>query len=75
MANQEHPNILRQGVKSWNKWRRKYPEIRPDLIESNLHGADLSGVTLIPEDLRGAHLSRAKQEATRTCKQRREEDE
>lgn len=31
MANQEHLDILKQGVEVWNKWRREHPEIEPDL--------------------------------------------
>jgi hypothetical protein len=31
MANQEHLEILKQGVKVWNEWRREHPDIRPDL--------------------------------------------
>lgn len=41
MANQEHLDILKQGVEIWNKWREKHPEIRPDL-----NGADLSYTNL-----------------------------
>ncbi len=49
MANQEHLDLLRQGVKVWNEWRRENPEITPDLRGAVLRGADL----------RGAKLSRA----------------
>jgi uncharacterized protein YjbI with pentapeptide repeats len=31
MANQEHLEVLLAGVKTWNKWRRQNPGIRPDL--------------------------------------------
>jgi len=41
MANQEHLDILKQGVKTWNKWREKHPDIQPDLSEAHLEGADL----------------------------------
>ncbi len=37
MANQEHVEILKQGVDVWNKWRGDNPAIIPDLS-----GADLS---------------------------------
>ena len=31
MANQEHLNILRQGVEKWNQWRQsQYPYLRPN---------------------------------------------
>jgi len=62
MANQEHLDILKQGVKVWNEWRDKDYEIRPDLsranlIGANLIGADLIGANLIGADLIGADLS------------------
>jgi len=31
MANPEHLEILKQGVKKWNKWREDNPDIEPDL--------------------------------------------
>ena len=31
MANPEHLAILKQGVEEWNKWRREYPGVEPDL--------------------------------------------
>ena len=33
MANQEHLDILKQGVKAWNQWRKEHPEVEPDLSE------------------------------------------
>ena len=36
MANEEHLNILKQGVKEWNRWRHQKssdnPDFRPDLM-------------------------------------------
>ena len=46
MANQEHLDILKQGVDEWNKWRDENSEIRPDLSGANLAGADLDGAYL-----------------------------
>ena len=57
--------ILREDVHTWNAWRRRNPDVKPDLRRLNstgfetLVGADLSaanlqGVNLIGEDLRGA---------------------
>jgi len=42
MANQEHLDILKQGVDVWNAWRKQHREIRPDLSEVDLSEADLS---------------------------------
>jgi hypothetical protein len=54
MANPEHLNILKRGVKKWNQWREAHPGIVPNLSEADLRGADLRGA-----DLRGADLNRA----------------
>ncbi len=59
MANQEHLDILKQGVDTWNKWKREHLEIRPDLREANLSGADLTEAILIEADLSRANLSNA----------------
>jgi uncharacterized protein YjbI with pentapeptide repeats len=41
MANQEHLDILKQGVEVWNQWRKEHPEVQPDLSGANLIGANL----------------------------------
>ena len=61
MANPEHLKILKQGVEVWNEWRKKNPDIVPDLSnadlwEANLIGADLKGADLSDTDLEGARL-------------------
>ncbi len=58
MANQEHLDLLKQGVKVWNSWREKYPDIRPDLSEANLSGINLSNANLYRVDLFRVNLSR-----------------
>ena len=50
MANQEHAELLKEGVEKWNQWRRDHPSVRPDLRSS-----DFSRAVLI-----GANLQRAK---------------
>jgi hypothetical protein len=56
MADEEHLKILRQGVDAWNEWRRKNPQLLPDLSRANLSGADLSGANLVRADLCNATL-------------------
>jgi uncharacterized protein YjbI with pentapeptide repeats len=59
MANQEHLDILRQGVEAWNAWREANPEIKPDLSRANLIGAHLSRANLSGANLSRANLSEA----------------
>ncbi len=54
MANQEHLDILKQGVEVWNQWRKEYPDIQPNLV-----GADLSGADLRKADLSEANFTKA----------------
>lgn len=60
MANAEHLSKLKEGAKAWNRWRKEYPEIRPNLSGTNLARADLGGFNLRGVNLWEANLSRAK---------------
>jgi uncharacterized protein YjbI with pentapeptide repeats len=62
MANDEHVALLKQGVKAWNAWRKKDPDVRPDLRGATLVGADLRGADLKRANLAGADLGKAKLE-------------
>jgi len=64
MANQEHLEILKQGVEVWNKWRKKNKEIKPDLSGANLNNRQLNGANFENTDfeltyLNGVNLSDA----------------
>ena len=59
MANQEHLDILKQGVEVWNKWRGKHLDIHPDLSKADLSAADLSAANLYRANLYRADLYRA----------------
>src|SRR5271157_5465614 len=64
MANPEHLEILKQGVETWNKWRKAHPGVTPELNEASLRrarlsAADLRGARLGRADLSGAHVTRA----------------
>ena len=60
MANQEHLDLLRQGVGVWNAWRAQEPSVRPDLFMANLDRANLSGAKLSLAYLVRADLSEAR---------------
>ena len=59
MANPEHLEILKQGVEVWNRWRKKSPEVEPNLTRADLIGANLREANLHEADLSGADLSGA----------------
>jgi uncharacterized protein YjbI with pentapeptide repeats len=73
MASEEHVQIIWQGAAVWNEWRKKNPELIPDLTNANLTMARLAGTELgsvrtggrylnqsvIGMDLRGMNLSDA----------------
>ena len=56
MANEEHLNLLNQGIEDWNKWRKQNPQIEPNLRAADLSWADLSGINLSEADLSDAFL-------------------
>ena len=59
MANPKHVGLLELDVQAWNAWRRKNPDVGPDLAGASLARANLSGADLRKADLRGADLSYA----------------
>lgn len=67
MANEEHLNILMQGVKIWNEWRRSSPRPLPDLSSRgistegiiDLRGIDFRNMDMTNTILAGADLSGA----------------
>jgi uncharacterized protein YjbI with pentapeptide repeats len=71
MANQEHLDILAQGVGEWNEWRKEGHG------PPNLSGAHLDGATLTNADLTNANLIRrgpARRDAERRELELREPD-
>ncbi len=59
MTNQQQLEILKQGVKVWNKWRAENPDIDIDLSGSDLYGVDLSSANLNGVNLERAFLEKA----------------
>jgi uncharacterized protein YjbI with pentapeptide repeats len=59
MANDEHVELLKQGVAAWNAWRDENPDIRPDLQGANLSEANLNRANLMEADLSEANLTKA----------------
>jgi hypothetical protein len=56
MANPEQLEILKQGAKKWNEWRRNNPEVVIDLFNAELPAAELSGADLVEANLGSAFL-------------------
>ncbi len=46
MANQNHLQLIKQGVEVWNKWRTNHPEEKPDLRAADLSHLKLRGINL-----------------------------
>jgi TIR domain/Pentapeptide repeats (8 copies)/Pentapeptide repeats (9 copies) len=57
MADQQHLDIFKQGVETWNLWREKNIDIKPDLSGANLRGIKLFGIDLSEAILTDADLS------------------
>jgi len=56
MANQEHLDILKQGVDVWNQWRNEHPELEPKLYGADLRGSKLRGANFSNADFSYARL-------------------
>jgi hypothetical protein len=59
MANNEHLEILNQGIVAWNKWRENNSEVLPDLRGTDLQGRKLSGANLSGANLSDANMQEA----------------
>ena len=69
MANEEHLKLLKEAIEKrnfgiWNKWRKESRNVRVDLREASLSGAnlfkaDLTRANLSRANLSGANLSEA----------------
>jgi len=57
MPDQNHFEIIKQGVEEWNKWRDDNPEIEPDLSDVDLSNLKLSNANLSSTDLRRSILT------------------
>lgn len=44
VADEEHLQIIRQGVDTWNAWSKKNPELIPDLRVADLTEANSPGL-------------------------------
>jgi len=56
MADSQHLDKLRDGVRTWNAWRTALTAVLPDFKGADLSGTDLSGAELSGADLSGADL-------------------
>lgn len=59
MPNENHFEILMQGVEAWNKWRNENSDIRPILTRANLSYINLTNVDFSVTDLSYTDLALA----------------
>lgn len=59
MSNEEHLNVLKQGVQIWNEWRETHPNEIPHLRGAQLRGAELPAINLRGAVLCDANLANA----------------
>ncbi|MBV9615560.1 MAG: pentapeptide repeat-containing protein, partial [Ktedonobacteraceae bacterium] len=59
MELQHFIELIKQGVETWNKWRKEHPEHEIDAGNMSLPQASLQGVHFNKLYLRGANLSGA----------------
>ena len=59
MANEEHKQLLLQGINQWNTWRMENHDLRlaPDLSNIDLVNVNLIGANFAFTDLSGANLA------------------
>ena len=60
LASHDHIDILKSGVRDWNKWREENTTVTPDLRGADLHGACLERADLTRANLHGAILEGAR---------------
>ncbi len=60
MADQNHVELLKQGRKKWNSWRKDHELSKIELSNADLRGMDLSGYNLQSANLNRANLSGCK---------------
>lgn len=48
MANSEHLKLLNKGTGFWNKWRQEFPEIIPDLSETDFSRMPVMNYKMVP---------------------------
>lgn len=51
MAQQEHLDLIKQGVEAWNNWRNKHPRTVPDLRGAHLSRVNLGGTYFSDNEL------------------------
>jgi Pentapeptide repeats (8 copies)/Ion channel len=56
MPNSKHLAKLKEGVATWNTWRKENPEVRPNLNTATLREVNLNNANLRKADLGGANL-------------------
>ncbi len=45
MANQQHLDLLKQGLETWHQWRKEHA-VQPDLSYADLSYAKLAGTNI-----------------------------
>ena len=58
-ASQDAIDILKSGVKNWNKWREENKTTKLNLVKADLQGANLWGADLERANLQQANLQQA----------------
>ena len=59
MADTQHLDLLKQGIATWNQWRKDNPRVWPNLVGAALAGASLSGADLSRTLLMMANFTQA----------------